>query len=62
MRLPPDWVSVASISRRLKSLTAPWKPTGLGPGDGDGVGEGEAGDVAAMVRICGKARAMERRT
>src|SRR6185369_10905144 len=26
VRLPPAWVSVASIRRRLKSETAPWKP------------------------------------
>ena len=35
MRFPPDWVRVASISRRLNSLTAPWNPCGLGAGDLD---------------------------
>ncbi len=32
VRLPPAWVKLASMSRRLNSDTAPWKPTtGLGP-------------------------------
>ena len=35
VRLPPAWARVASMSRRLNSETAPWKPTtGLGAGGG----------------------------
>lgn len=44
VRLPPSWYRVASMSRRLNSVTAPWKP-GMGFGGAGGVTGG-----AAMAR------------
>src|SRR5215472_15907432 len=35
VRLPPACIRVASMSRRLKSVTAPWKPGGFGSGEGE---------------------------
>ena len=50
VRLPPSWKSVASINRRLNSVTAPWKPGGGLGGPGGGA-VGSAGGVGMRLNI-----------
>ena len=55
VRLPPSWNSVASMRRRLNSVTAPWNP-GVGRGGGGGGGQIV---VSGMPDGDGKHRAIE---